>query len=261
MALYEQLKAKNIIPAIKGLLKNNILEIRKSDGKIIPSHLTTSWDIPWIFHRSSFRHNCFIWKDIVFENVQKNIIPQEKWFVPSSCIECFKVVVRPRNLGELLVLESIQYSLDHPSKCGLETRYSVFGNYGGYFYNRGLEEGLECYDMVRKAVDKHIGKDVPVLLKRGCTEYEHGIGPSDQWVVTEEQEAFEELVEARFVMDVPVLTQPRHVKYHVKQRWIEEAWKIGDETVHEFIDKPLYPPYVTYHEQWIDSDLFKPTEE
>jgi len=249
MALYEELKGRNIIDAIKPLLQNGVLDVRHSDGKIIPLDLKHTWQTPWLHHRSSYRHNCFIWKDIIFENVVKQVLPQNLWFVPSSCMDCYKVVVRPKNLRQLFQLAEVQYALDHASKCGVETRKTVFGMYGGYFYNRGLDEGKECYEKVRKAVDGHIGKDIKVLLKRSCTEMEHGIGPSDKWQITPAQEQFECLIESKFAMDIPVLAQQPHLKEHVKMLWIEEAYKLGDETVWEYIDGPLYPEYVTYHDE------------
>jgi len=247
MALYEELKGRDIIAAVEPLLKQGILELRHSDGKIVPRELRHTYATPWLHHRCSYRHNCFIWKDIVFDNIVTRVLPQGKRFVPSSCMNCYKVVVRPKNLKQLFQLATVQYGLDHASKCGLETRYTVFGMYGGYFYNRGLEEGLQCYKMVRDAVNAHLGEDVKVLLKRSCTEMEHGVGPSDQWEITPEQEHFEKLIKSKFAMDIPILDQQPHLKDHVQRRWIEEAYKLGDETVWEFIDGPLYPEYVTYH--------------
>ena len=248
MALYEDIKGRNLIAAIKPLLQRGVLDIRHSDGKIIPRDLRHTWETPWLHHRPSYRHNCFIWKDVIFENVIQTVLPPDKRFVPSSCANCYKVVVRPKNLKQLFQLAELQYALDHASKCGIETRYSVFGMYGGYFYNRGLEEGKACYQRVREAVSKHISPDVKVLLKRSCTEMEHGIGPSDTWEITPAQKHFEDLVEAKFAMDVPILAQQPHLKEHVQMLWIEEAYKLGDETVWEYIDGPLYPDYVTYHE-------------
>lgn len=251
MALFEELKERNIIAAVKHLLLNDTLELRHSDGKLLPCSLKTSWNTPWVHHRSSYRHNCFLWKDIAFDNIICKIMPAEKRFVPRNCQGCYKVVAKPKTLKQLFQLEIVQYGLDHASKCGIEPRYSVFGMYGGYWYNRGLDEGIHCYNTVREAVNNMLddGENVTVMLKRGCTEMEHAVGPSDQWTVTEEQENFEALIEQRFVMDIPVLSQSRHVKDYIRQKWIEEAWKIGDETVNEYIDAPIYAPYVTYHDK------------
>ena len=249
MALYEDLKGRDIIAAIKPMLKAGVLELRHSDGKVVPCLLKHTWETLWLHHRPSYRHNCFIWKDVVFENIVMRVLPANLRFVPSSCMECYKVVVRPRSLKELFSLAELQYDLDHASKCGIEVRESVRGHYGGYFYNRGLAEGQACYEKVRTAVDERISPEIPVLLKRSCTEMEHGVGPSDTWEVTPAQQQFEELIESRFSMDIPVLVQQNHLKDHVKRRWIEEAYKFGDATVNEYIDGPLFPEYVTFHEE------------
>jgi len=248
MALYDEIKGRNIIAAIKPLLKQDVLELRHSDGKIVPCHLKNTWHTPWLHHRLSYRHNCYIWKDVIFENVIKVVLPKEKWFVPESCQGCFKVVVRPQSLKQLFQLADIQYELNFASKCGIEIRPSVFGNYGGYFYNRGLDEGKVCYDIVKKIVTKQIG-NVPVILKRGCTEMEHGVGPSDKWTITPEQAQFENLIKDTFAMDIPVIGQTPHAQDYVKQLWIEEAYRFGDKTVYDYIDEPLYPGYVTYHDK------------
>jgi hypothetical protein len=248
MSLYHEIKGRNIIAATKHLLAQDVLEMRHSDGKLMSPGFKNTWQTPWVHHRLSYRNNCYIWKDIVFENIVKQVLPRESWFVPSCCQNCFKVVCRPESLKQLFSLADLQVKLDFASKAGIEIRPSVFGNYGGYFYNRGLSEGLKCYRVVRDAVRDEIG-DIPVTLKRGCTEMEHGVGPSDRWEVTPAQMAFEELIEQKLVMDVPVVGQSPHAKDYVRQIWIEKAYEWGDETVLEYLDpdNPLYPPYVTYH--------------
>ena len=260
MSLYYELRGKNIVAAAKHLLEAGVLEMRHSDGKLQSPGFKNTWQTPWVHHRLSYRHNCYMWKDVVFENIITQVLPKEKWFVPRCCQNCFKVVVRPQSVKQLFELAEIQRILNYASKAGIEIRPSVFGNYGGYFYNRGLSEGLDCYKVVRNVIDAQIG-NIPVILKRGCTEMEHGVGPSTLWKVTPEQVAFEELIEQKFVMDVPVVGQSPHAKDYVKQMWIEKAYEWGDPTVFEYLDpnNPLYPPYETYHnlEKERDPILFR----
>lgn len=247
MAYYDELKGRNIIAACQRLLRAGILELRMSDGRMTPKFKVT-WDTPWIHTKSSYRSNCYIWKDIIFENIVMGVLPPALRFVPSGCQGCYKVVVRPQTLKQLMALEQLEKRLDHDSKCGIEIRDSVFGNYGGYFYNRGIHEGLMCYTKVRDAVDvdPELGPDIPVILKRGCTEMEHNIGPSNAWEITDSQTALEELINQIIVTDVPNIGQADHAKDYVRQTWIESAYKWGDKTVFEYIDGPLFPDYVTY---------------
>lgn len=249
LSVYEDLKQGNIIRLLSGMLRSGAIDMRGSDNKFV-ANLRVEWDTPWVYTKNSYRMNCFLWKTVTFHEIVEKQIPREKWFVPAGCQDCFKVVVRPKTLQQLFALEALEKRFDHPSKCGIEIRPTVFGNYGGYFYNRGLREGLECYKKVRAAVneDPLLGPDVAVILKRACTEMEHGLGRSDHWKITPEQIELEIRIAELFVNDVPVLRQTDHAKNNIRQRWIERAYEVGDETYALFTGgKPLYPGYVTYH--------------
>jgi hypothetical protein len=248
MSAYEEIKGRNIIGAVQRLLKAGALEVRMSDGRLT-HNFKNSWDTPWVHTKSSYSNNCYLWKDILFENIIMPLLPPGKRFVPSGCMDCYKVVVRPRNIEQLFALEALEKRLGHPSKCGIELRDTVFGNYGGYFYNRGLDEGLDCYHKVRAAVDDDsvLGPATGVFLKRACTEMEHNCGPSDKWEITDAQMQVEDLINRMIITDVPVIVQSEHAKDHVRQTWIEAAYKWGDNSVLEYTGGPLYPEYVTYH--------------
>ncbi|MFH1738950.1 MAG: hypothetical protein ABIH23_08060 [bacterium] len=249
MSYYDQLKGNNLIRLLSGMFKAGALSLRGSDGKIV-ANLRVETSSPWRHIRSGYKTNCFLWKEVLFHEIVEKHLPIEKRFAPLGCQDCFKIVARPRTLEQLFELEKVMVQLDLPSKLGIEIRPTVFANYGSYFYNRGLPAGLECYKKVRAAVDASpkLGPDIKVILKRGCTEIEHGIGRSDEWKVTQEQVAFELYLRERFVDDIPVLNQSDLVINEVHQRWIEYAYGIADETILIYTDgKPLYPDYVTYH--------------
>ncbi|KPK37048.1 MAG: hypothetical protein AMJ69_12720, partial [Gammaproteobacteria bacterium SG8_47] len=108
----------------------------------------------------------------------------------------------------------------------------------------------ECYKTVRAAVDAEplLGPDVPVILKRACTEFEHEVGPSDKWEVTDEQRHIEALVDRWVVQDPMVQDQPDYLINRVHRRWVEFAYAAGDGTYAHFTNgEPIYPAYVTYH--------------
>jgi hypothetical protein len=126
--------------------------------------------------------------------------------------------------------------------------------YGGYFYNNSLDDGLDCYKTVREAVDEAISPDVPVLLKRGCTEYEFIVGDSRNWFMNDYAADLDRVIET-FVEDDAKsdLRQADMVTRHVHKRWIEYAYKLGDKTYLEYTDgKTLYPTYHTYHDKDIN---------
>lgn len=263
-SIYKHLAAHDIIEMLKPLLDSGGYQLRSEDGKLIPRNPQMARETPWIHVRHIPGFNCGLWHQIIFNYISAKL-PQGQKFVPRHCQSCWKVVVRPRTLQQLFNLLEIQKSLDRPSKCGIEVRETVHGLYGGYFYNKSLDAGLECYtavcsalftnEVMRPLLDEidEEGKTIRILLKRACTEYEHACGPSDQWKVTDEQNALEDLVEQYVYHDEMNLMQPDHVCWNIKKRWIEWAWKNGDPTFARYTgNEPLYPPYITYHPKWAE---------
>tara|TARA_Y100000310_G_scaffold345852_1_gene471402 strand:+ start:9687 stop:10520 length:834 start_codon:yes stop_codon:yes gene_type:complete len=217
--------------------------IRDEDGKL-KSNQAIGMDTPWHHVAHMPGAKCDIWHQVEFDMMGPQL-PQK--FVPVGCQNCWKVVVRPKTLKQLFQLEKIQEGMNKPSKCGIEPRTSVHGLYGGYFYNNSLEQGLTRYTQVRAAVDKVMGKDVVVLLKRGCTEFELALGDSKKWTVYDWQIPIEEATEDTLAQDNVDRQQPEHLVRHIHRKWIEWAYTYGDESYKEFTGgKPLYPAYRTY---------------
>jgi hypothetical protein len=219
------------------------------DGKLRPPFKVIDCKTPWIFVRPRDEFQCQIWHNILFDRLK---------IFPPKCLECYKVVVKPRNFKETMMLLELQtYYTERYCKVGFEERQYTFGSWGGYFYCKGVDEGQEVYAEVREMIDKFISPDVPVILKRACTEFEHKFGPSDQWAVTEESRIWAQLVDA-WVEHPKFKGQPGILKTAVLARWATEAYKMGDETVLEFnlgdedaIKRGghIYKPLVTYHEE------------
>lgn len=246
--LYDWLVAHDVVEWCKPLLEQAGWAMREVDGKFYGQVKQSVTETPWHHVKSDYRLKCGAWHQIYFDIVGSRL-PNRKQFVPSKCHECFKVVVRPRTLVELFALRDLQIKLDVPSKCGIERRESVHGLYGGYFYNVGLRDGQECYHKVREEIDgdKYLGFDVPVFLKRACTEFEHACGDSDKWTIDDYQLNVEALLERHLVLDDIELKQPEKSIHHAHRRWIEWAYAMGDATYANFTGgKPLYPAYKTY---------------
>lgn len=250
---YDQLCSNDVIEWVKDLLDKSGWSWRYEDGKIYSQISPGISSTPWHHIKNDHRLNCSLWHQIMFNMVSMRL-PENKRFVPSKCQACFKVVVRPKTLKQLFALMELQIKLDIPCKCGIESRDSVHGNYGGYFYNMGMVEGLNCYELVRKAVDEEprLGTDVEVFLKRACTEFEHACGDSDTWVVTPEQIQMESLVERYVIVENKEIKQPLKLIHRTHRKWIEFAYARGDETYAEYTGgEPLYPRYKTYH-HWLE---------
>jgi hypothetical protein len=251
ISMYEWLKGNDVFTWLKPLWSTNQWDVN-SEGKIEVNRLQTAMDSPWVHHGHTDWARCMMWSRIMFYAVGLRMgqhFADGRPFVPSGCQNCYKVVVRPQNLAQLFALDQLEIDMGRPSKCGIEIRQTVHGLYGGYFYNLGLEAGQECYQSVREAVSRAIEPDVPVILKRGCTEMEHIVGPSDKWEVTEEQRIIEDLIMQWVVDPKDSDGQPDPLVWRIKRKWIEYAYQHGDETYKLFTGgKSVVPGYVTYHE-------------
>ena len=95
--------------------------------------------------------------------------------IPKYCFECYKVLIEPRTVVELFKLlvlfENMALPLDNSRKCMVESRSDCSGTYKGFIYCRGVEEGNEVRKIARNLVTVGISPQVPVTLKRGCSEY------------------------------------------------------------------------------------------
>jgi len=253
MVFYEWLKGHDVLTWLEPLWESGRW-FMNSDGKLEAVRTQAALDTPWVHHGHLDKNNC-VFGQLVFNTISRKIsqhFADMRPFVPSGCQNCYKVVVRPQNLIQLFALDDLQTNFGHPCKAGIELRPSVEGLYGGYFYNQGLEDGKACYVRVRAAIDAnpHLGPEVPVILKRGCTEMEHETGPSDKWEVSEEQVIIENLVREWVVLAPDLDAQPEPIVWRTKRKWIEFARQNGDKTYKKFTGgKLIVPGYVTYHDK------------
>lgn len=168
--------------------------------------------------------------------------------VPQGCAACYKVKALPRTLRELVATYEVAKTFQCLSKWGIDFyNHRSPNSYAGYFYCDGLDKARELYSSVRTAMDKNpkLGADVPLVIKRGCSNYEAALGPSDKYTFAPELRAIEAYFATRFraadrghSMSLPA------VLYRV---WIPFAYQMGDHTYLDFTNgKPLYPKTVNY---------------
>ncbi|MHB1140923.1 MAG: hypothetical protein ACYC1T_04080 [Sulfuricaulis sp.] len=95
--------------------------------------------------------------------------------IPEYCFDCYKVLVTPRTVVELfkllMVFERLILPNDNTRKCMAEGRHDCGGAYKGFIYCQSIEEGKNVHNIVRNAVAGDIAPEVPVALKRGCSEF------------------------------------------------------------------------------------------
>jgi len=175
-------------------------------------------------------------------------------FIPSRCLNCWKVVVKPKTLKQLWDVYQFQIKFTkgcvHEKrfcKCGPEERPWVPQNYGAYFYASGKTQGLKRWEQIREAVDQ-IDPSIDVVLKRFCTEFEIATGPSDKYESPAWAKERELRIYGNANLEEAEPLQPDLIKERNIRFWIEHAWSVGDMTCLGFNGgKPLYNPSVTYH--------------
>jgi hypothetical protein len=177
---------------------------------------------PWIYIKYMDK-NCIFLRTFLYGQISQKL-PKKKQFIPSDCMDCFKVVVRPESLDKLLELKDIMEELDFPGKCGIEKRESVDALYGGYFYCNGLDHGIERLAQVRAALK---GTGMDPFLKRGCTEYEADFGPSDTWKMVRGQKAIENEAKGLIYIDNFKWSQRPQDKRNLMAEWEIFAEELG----------------------------------
>ncbi|MBI5040108.1 MAG: hypothetical protein HZB57_02560 [Gammaproteobacteria bacterium] len=86
------------------------------------------------------------------------------------------MLVEPRTVAELFKLLMLFDRLDLPGnntrKCMCESRDFCSGAYKGFIYCRGVDEAMAVCGIVRDVIAIEISPDIPVEVKRGCSEFE-----------------------------------------------------------------------------------------
>lgn len=165
--------------------------------------------------------------------------------VPLGCSACYKVKVVPRTLRELVAAWGIAKRIECRSKWGVDLENPYSQNvYAGYFYVAGLEMARATYRVVRAALDEHpgLGPGISMSIKRGCSEYEAVLGPSDRYEFAPELAELEDYLRSRFRSNKSSELPPVPMAH-----WIDTAFRIGDETYLDFTNgNRLRPKTVAY---------------
>jgi hypothetical protein len=216
------------------------------ESGMIKSRKASGWQTPWIYTKSI---------DSKFCNMDHNIKFNHYNYIPPRCLNCWKVVVGPQSFAQMFKLWEVERAMDVPCKLGIELRDYTAKSYGGYFYCDSFDQGRERYEQVKKAMKEHVGDDVPVILKRGCTEYELVLGPSPFWVMPDKMKETDELLDL-YVERGSMFNsrQTEYQKAHVLKKWIKWAHSRNDMSYLPWNGgKPIVPDYVKFHEGDIDA--------
>lgn len=255
MKLYNKLDMIDPIGPVVDKLEPNgfMLDL---DGRIRPAGPRRhSLDTPWLNTKVDSRRHCFKWHRIYFNFYG---------LIPSGCMNCFKLVVRPRTLKELFVLRDLQAKqVQDPDfvacKCGIERRANVKVKalYGGYYYmplEATMAERKSLARKIKLEVRGELGIQYTPFLKRGCTEMEAGAGSSESWEYDEKDRMFEDILESTWVIPKIPLPEPTVLRPSIMKRWILWAAENSDPTAKDYIDLEMLtgPPPMKYLDEEVE---------
>lgn len=253
---FQKLQLVDVIEPIRELIGNGIT-IRGDelhvDQKLVPS--------PWIINQVDEERRCELWT--VWFNRYR--------FIPAGCRQCWKVTYSPKTLKEVYQVLELQDRekgpIGLPAKVGMENR-SWTGNQGGYsafWYTPvgcGLHSARGIYTRIQRELTKVVKYSPDLILKRGCTEFERLMGPSDTWDKTATERDWDEkekILASVFRIDPPL--QPSNLlTINAKLRMIYYAHEHGDVTYKDFVGKESLPP-LTRYEKSIHSIKDFPSED
>ncbi len=260
------------------------------DGKMHPMQTSISEDSPWVCHNLDF--DCYLWNRVFFHTAAQQqmvhthcqtcfkvvVAPRNflellelKNWQQQSGLRC-KAGIEVRDYvtrtyggyfyswepGELKLMACQERA---PEEGEPVTAFRIVDD------TDALRKGREKYEKVCRGMNEvlhqyhrnwpdapRLDKRMPVLLKRGCTEFEAALGPTNQpgyrhisddqvdlEATIEEQVAYED---GHFVAD-----QPKTVQDHIVRKWCDFAHFIGDMTYVQWLGHQLSVPPVTYHEE------------
>jgi len=193
----------------------------------------------WVFVPNRPYLPCDFLTKVIFEAVYAESA------VPHGCSACYKIKVKPRTLRELVAAWQVAKSVDCLSKWGVDLENPFSQDvYAGYFYAGDLDAARVLYAVVRAAIDADakLGPEVKMTIKRGCSQFEAAVGPSDGYVFTPEMAELEAHLRARF--------EPRAFaerRLMPLADWIDLAFRMGDDTYLDFTGgERLRPATMTY---------------
>lgn len=178
--------------------------------------------------------------------------------IPEHCFGCYKVTMELRTVMELfkllLVFDKLQLPNNNTRKCIIEKRSGMSGAYKGFIYCKNLAEGREILNIVQTVVHETISEDIPVFIKRGCSEFQVAF-PSYGLVTGNKQQPMtynkkwrrhEDHIDKILIArsnDNPNDFTHDHVGLTVldalvMRNWLEYAAKRGDSSYLDILDQP-----------------------
>ncbi|HEX3918953.1 MAG TPA: hypothetical protein VHW60_16570 [Caulobacteraceae bacterium] len=198
----------------------------------------------YIGKRGATRLACDFLNRFMFEQVYARAA------VPFGCRNCFKIRIATRSLRALMAAKAIAEATPHATKSGPEADNPHNAClYATWLYFDGLDAARQAYQALRPLLDahEHLGPDVGMIIKRGCSNYERALGPSDRYEIDPRLEAVEAHFAALYDNVRPRSAMPKEMVHKLRMLdLVALAFRIGDETYKDFAPGPPYPSPVNY---------------
>ena len=95
--------------------------------------------------------------------------------IPEFCFGCYKILIEPQNVVDLIKLhflfDSLKFDIENFRKCMIEGRKNVEGNYKGFIYCKTISEAEEILNKIFNQIKIKINQNIKCEIKRGCSEY------------------------------------------------------------------------------------------
>ncbi len=185
--------------------------------------------------------------------------------IPKYCFSCYKIQIEPKNIIDLFKLyiffDHLEFKNNNIRKCIIESRPKVSGTYKGLIYCNGIEELKITFHKVSSLIKKSFGYDLPIFMKRGCTEFsvpfpkfkdiDESMKYDDNWLKFEkeidkknnhkEKRSSENTLDGASISDVLVM-----------RNWLAFAKKIDDNNYKKF---NIHIPEINFFDKKLEGQI------
>ena len=237
----EEIKKNYLKDKTIGIISDEkIIKLFNQSTSIIEKYnLKTETQSRQIFRKNSINLNC-----------ERHMRIFNKFnIIPKFCFSCYKVLVEPRSILELIklfiVFDQIKFVKNNIRKCMIEMRPEISGFYKGYIFCSSVEEAYQIADYLEIFIKENIGSGLHAVIKRGCSEYalsfpdykainksgDQLMNYNEDWKLIEEEDNLLNSLKSNRII-IPTLPGLNLQDILVIRNWIDYAKGIGDASVH-----------------------------
>jgi len=119
------------------------------------------------------------WKDQKYPAAcdRHKLLLQTHFVIPRYCFDCYKVEIHTGTVLEffklMFVFNDLNLENNNHRKLWLQAAKNKPENYIGTIYFQSLAEAITVSENIRPIIDNEVSPDVPIKVKRGCSEFNH----------------------------------------------------------------------------------------